>query len=75
MDPTRRAKISAALKILWADPARRERLMSRYADPAIREKFGAQTKARWADPVMRAKMIAAMRGKKKRRRDARGTEG
>ena len=31
MDPTHRAKISAALKKLWADPARRERIMSRFA--------------------------------------------
>jgi hypothetical protein len=73
MDPTHRAKISTALTKVWADPARRERMMRRFADPVIREAFGAAMKARWADPLMRDKMIAGMRGKKKRSRVARAT--
>ncbi len=75
MDPAHRANISAALKKLWADPARRERMLSRFADPTVREKFGPATKARWADPLMREKMIAGMKGKKKHRKSARVTEG
>jgi hypothetical protein len=75
MDPTHRANISAALTKLWADPAHREKIMSRFADPAVREKFGAETKARWADPLMREKMIAGMKGKKKRRKAAPASPG
>jgi hypothetical protein len=75
MDPTHRANISAALTKLWADPARRQRMMSRFADPAMREKFGAETKARWADPLMREKMIEGMKGKKKHRKGTRASRG
>jgi hypothetical protein len=75
MDPTHKANISAALKKLWADPARRERMLSRFADPTVREKFGAAAKARWADASMREKMIAGMKGKKKRRKVVRASSG
>ena len=69
MDPTRRAKISAALKKCWADPAWRAKLMSRHTDPAEREKRAAVLTARWGDPAIRAKMIAGMRAAAARRSD------
>jgi len=40
-----------------------------HADPVVRQKIGIATKRRWADPSAREKIIAGMRGAKKRRRN------
>ena len=58
-----RAKMSAASKAAWADPAVRAKMSAAskaaLADPAVRAKMSAARKAAWADPAVRAKMSAA----------------
>ncbi|HEV2365190.1 MAG TPA: hypothetical protein VGS12_13445 [Caulobacteraceae bacterium] len=58
-----RAKMSAASKAAWADPAARARMSAAtkaaLADPAVRARMSAARKAVLADPAVRAKMSAA----------------
>jgi hypothetical protein len=57
------AKMSAASKAAWADPAVRAKMSAArkaaWADPAVRAKMSAASKAALADPAVRAKMSAA----------------
>ena len=60
MDPKRRAKIGAALRARWADPAVRANYMTHHTDPTVRETRASAMKARWDDPAERQKLISAM---------------
>jgi hypothetical protein len=65
-----RAKMSAARKAAWADPAVRAKMSAArkaaWADPAVRAKMSAASKAALADPAVRAKMSAAQKRRQNR---------
>ena len=68
MDPKQRAKIGAALRDRWADPAVRANYMAHHTDPMVRKARAAALKARWDDPAERDKMISAMAGRRRKKR-------
>jgi hypothetical protein len=74
--PASRAQLGEAMKARWADPEMREKMLAQLratnADPVVRQKKASAIRERWA---MREKMMAAMRGKPKRRRNRDTADG